>query len=109
MDIFAIAASGMQAATASLNVAAENIVAAGLQDSGGEGQDAPGATPHQPSRAVQFSLAGGGVGVTVAPQTTEDLGMSLIGLTLALDQFKANVKVFETGDRAMKTLLDLKA
>jgi flagellar hook protein FlgE len=109
MELFAIAASGMQAATASLDVAAENIAAAGLQDFGEDGQGAPAATPHQPSQAVQFSLAGGGVGVTVAPQTTADIGVSLIGLTLALDQFKANVKVFEAGDKAFKTLLDLKA
>jgi flagellar basal body rod protein FlgC len=111
MDLFGIAQSGMAAAEARLNVSAENIVAddpmAGIDPSG---QDGAAASPHQPLQLVQFSLAGGGVGTQVEPGAGGvDLGMEMVGQMLALDQFKASVRIFEAGDQAMKTLLDLKA
>jgi flagellar hook protein FlgE len=113
MDLTGIAASGMQAAEARLNVAAENIAGSDLQAQADPNSQAPAsdsqAKPLQALQLVQFSQADGGVGVQVLGQGAEDLPLSMIGLTLALNQFKANVKVFETADQETKTLLDLKA
>ncbi len=112
MNLFAIATSGRQAATARLNVSASN--AADIDPSsdsgfGGQASPVPPARPSQPQQLVQFSFADGGVGVQVRPTSVDDLGLDLVSQMQALDQFKANVKVFETGDQAMRSLLDLKA
>ena len=112
MNLFGIATSGMQAATARLNVAASNIANADLSSPTGfdnQGPAAAPAKPFQPKQLVQFSFPDGGVGFQVRPTAVDDLGMELVNQIQALDQFKANVKVFETGDQAMKSLLDLKA
>jgi hypothetical protein len=109
MNVFAIATSGMQAAVAGLEVSADNIA--------GSAEDSPmipdgGSTvapPHAAHQLVQFSLADGGVGVQVAPASGDDLGLDLVTQMMALDQFKANAQVFQTGEEAMKTLLNLKA
>jgi flagellar basal body rod protein FlgC len=111
MDVLAIAASGMQAAVARLEVSASNIAASGEETAmitnGQSGASAPAPIPMQ--QLVQFSLPDGGVGVQVGQASGEDLGLDLVTQMMALDQFKANAQVFQTGEEAMKTLLNLKA
>jgi flagellar basal body rod protein FlgC len=97
MDIFGIASSGMAAATARLNLAASHIASAGAQ--GPIDPVGPVAPPAKSSNLVQFG----------PPQDSVDLGLEMVNLTTALDQFKANVRVFEAGDKAMKAVLNIKA
>jgi flagellar basal body rod protein FlgC len=112
MDVFAISTSGMQAAVASLDVAASNV--ANSQDNlapggGGQGTPVTAAQPHASQQLVQFPLADGGVGFQTVPAGGDDLGLDMVTQMMAVEQFKANVAVFQTGEEAMKSLLSLKA
>jgi flagellar basal body rod protein FlgC len=110
MELFAISTSGMQAAVARLDVAASNIASSvedNLMPDGGS--PITQARPYAPQQLVQFSLAGGGVGFQAAPTAGGDLALDLVTQMLALEQFKANAEVFQTGEEAMKSLLSLKA
>jgi flagellar basal body rod protein FlgC len=109
MDLFAIAASGMQAAVARLDVSASNI-AAGAEDTAvSASTNGKPAQPAQSQQLIQFPLPDGGVGVQTAPGGSDDLGLDLVTQMMALDQFKANAEVFQTGEEAMKSLLSIKA
>ena len=113
MDVFAIATSGMQAAVARLDVSASNIVNSPLESAmsadGGHTAPITAAAPYVPQQVVQFPLADGGVGVQTQAQSGDDLGLDLVTQMMALEQFKANASVFQTGEDAMKSLLSLKA
>jgi flagellar hook protein FlgE len=108
MDLFAIATSGMQAAVASLDVSASNIAQDAQEATVGASSKAA-AKPAQSTQLLQFSLADGGVGFQTAQGGGNDLGLDLVTQMMALDQFKANAQVFQTGEDAMRTLLNLKA
>ncbi len=113
MDLFAIAASGMAAATARLNVAASNTLGAdqGTDTPPPAQTQPPAASPaYQQQQLVQFSVEGGGVGTQVQSSPSgDDPDLDLMDQTLSLIQFKANMKVFEAGDQAQKSLLNIKA
>jgi flagellar basal body rod protein FlgC len=111
MNIFSISASGMAAAAERLGVAAQNTVANTAADWAPTSSDGSGAAP-SPAPAlglVQFSLAGGGVGTEVEAQGPHDPVMDIVGQMQAIEAFKANVRVFEAGEKTLDTALDLKA
>ena len=135
MDVMSIAASGMAAAMARLNVSAANTTNAGSQgplDPGSPVAPVAPVSPYQAQQLLQTSRKDGGVATEVRKDSRKaqpaynpaslfansqglvampavDLGLELVNQTLAMDQFKANVRVFEAGDKAMKSLLDIKA
>ena len=137
MSVLSVSLSGMAAATARLNVSAQNVA---NSRSSGALPDAPsfkaGApTPYQPQQLVQFSLAadqGGGVATRVETQPVAveqgydptasyanaqgmvampivDPAVELVNQMQALQRFKANLKVFETSNDMLKAALNLKA
>jgi flagellar basal body rod protein FlgC len=108
-SIFAIAASGMSAATARLNVAAQNTAAAAWARPPTPDGSAPAPAPPPALGIVQFSLAAGGVGTSVQAQGADDPVMDIVGQMQALQAFKANVRVFEAGEKTLDAALDLKA
>jgi len=91
----AIALSGMNAASAGLQVSAHNI--ANLDTNGFRRQ-----------RVVQEASASGGVGVSFAQSS--EAGSSpetdMVGLLQAKNSFLANLAVFRTDDRMLGSLLD---
>ena len=107
-QVFAIALSGMQAATTQLDVAANNIANA----------DTPG---YKASRADLVELNTGGVGVAdiskdptpgvIQPDGKEgsnvDLARENINLTRAQILYSANAAVLKIGSRMTGTLLDM--
>jgi flagellar basal body rod protein FlgC len=107
MDLFAIATSGMQAAAARLDVSASNI--ARDTEETPVSSNGTAAQPAQSTQLLQFSLVDGGVGVQAVQGGSADLGLDLVTQMMALDQFKANAQVFQTGEDAMRSLLSIKA
>ncbi len=135
MDVTQIAASGMAAAVAQLNASAQNV--ANAQDQGPLDPASPAApvapvSPYQAQQVLQTARKDGGVDTQLARDGKKaqpaynpsspfadgaglvglpdiDLGLELVNQISAINQFKANVKVFEAGDEATKTLLDIKA
>jgi hypothetical protein len=108
MNIFSVAASGMAAAAERLNVAAQNTLAdfGPPAVAGGSGA---GPAPAPALGLVQFSLAGGGVGTEIQAQGAGDPVMDIVGQMQAIEAFKANVRVFEAGEKTLDAALDLKA
>lgn len=135
MDVMAIAASGMAAAAARLNVSAANTTNAqseGPLDPAGPAAAVAPVSPYQPQQLLQTPRKDGGVDTQVRREAKRaqpaynptspyadvnglvgvpavDLGLELVNQIMAIDQFKANVRVFEAGEKAAKTLLDIKA
>ena len=137
MSVINIAASGMAAAMARLNVSAQNVANSqsngALPDFQATAGAAPAPTAYAPLQLSQLSLPlsqGGGVGtqVTTSPngqQTTYDPSASYAdsrGLVAtpnvdpaieavnqieALNQFKASVNVFKVGEEMMAAALKL--
>ncbi len=137
MSVLSVSLSGMAAATARLNVSAQNVAnsltSGALPDAPAFKAGAP--TPYQPQQLVQFSLGaqqGGGVTTRIQAQPdgvqtgydpgasyanaqgmvampNVDLGVETVNQIQALQQFKANLKVFEAGDDMLKTALNLRA
>ena len=98
MNTIATALSGMNAALLHLDVSANNI--------------ANSLTPNYRRRDVtQQALPGGGVAAQVvqADSAGESLATDLVAQLSASYAFKANLKVLQTQDRVLGTLLDLKA
>ena len=107
-QVFAIALSGMQAASAQVDVAANNIANA----------DTPG---YKASRADLLELSTGGVGVAgtskdstpgpIQPDGKQgsnvDLARESINLTRAQILYSANAAVLKIGSRMTGTLLDM--
>ena len=101
-----ISLSGMQAASAMLNVTANNIA----------NLNTPG---FNPSRADLVELSGGGVGVTGTsfennPQTASstqtsnvDLPTEMVNLKLSQTLYDANAMVLKTADQMTGTLLNV--
>ena len=137
MSVLSVSLSGMAAATARLNVSAQNVAnsltSGALPDAPAFKAGAP--TPYQPQQLVQFSLGadqGGGVTTRVETQPgavetgydptasyanaqgmvampNVDPAVELVNQMQALQQFKANLKVFETSNDMLKAALNLKA
>jgi flagellar basal body rod protein FlgC len=93
MTAIEAAGRGMTAAATRLDAAASRIVGA-LPETDMTG-DVP---PRPPTLRAQVSLTAGG----------GDIASAVVDQASALTAFKANVATFETADRMMKTLLDLK-
>ena len=107
-QVFSIALSGMEAATAQLNVAANNIA----------NSETPG---YKASRADLVELSGGGVAVAeisqdpkpgpIQPDGKEgsnvDLARESISLTRSQILYSANAALLKIGDRMTGTLLDM--
>ena len=135
MDVTSIAASGMAAAVARLNVSAANTSGAQsegpLDPASQVAQTAP-VSPYQPQQLIQTARKDGGVDTETRKDSRKaqpaynpsspfadasglvgipavDLGLEMVNQIMAIDQFKANVRVFEAGDQATKSLLDIKA
>ncbi|HTK35386.1 MAG TPA: flagellar hook protein FlgE [Caulobacteraceae bacterium] len=89
MTTIETAGRGMMAAATRLDAAASRIVRA-LPETDMTGD--------VPALRAQVSLTAGG----------GDLASAVVDQASALTAFKANVATFETADRTMKTLLDLK-
>ncbi len=108
MSIFSIAGSGLAAAQAQLNVAAQNVA----------NLDTPG---YQARRADLVELSGGGVAVKgvskdPTPGATQpdggqgsnvDLAHEMINLTRAKLLYTANAAVLKIGQKTTGTLLDI--
>jgi flagellar basal-body rod protein FlgC len=135
MDVMAIAASGMAAAAARLNVSAANTAnagSAGPLDPASQAAAIAPVSPYQPQQLLQYARKDGGVGTEVRKDTRKaqpaynpassfadaqgmvampavDLGLELVNQVMAINAFKANVRVFEAGQQASKSLLDIKA
>ncbi len=137
MSVLSISLSGMDAAVAKLNVSASNVAnsrsSGALADAPRSTTAAP--TPYQPLQLVQFSIAGsqgGGVATTVQAQPNAvetaydpsasyadaqglvaspniDPAVEMVNQMQALQQFKANLKVFQAGEEMMTAALNLKA
>ena len=98
MNTIATALSGMNAASLRLATSANNV--------------ANSLTPGYKRQAtVQQAVPGGGVAATVtqADAEGESLAEDLVTQIDASYQFKANLKVLQTQDRLLGTLLDLRA
>jgi flagellar hook protein FlgE len=108
MDLFAIASSGMQAATAQLNASANNIA----------NLDTPG---YQAQRVDLVSLSGGGVAVgdvqtdhTPGPTQSDgaegsnvNFAGELLNMTRARLLYSANAAVIKVGQQMTGSLLDM--
>jgi len=96
MDVFSIASSGLQAASAKLNVTANNVVNA----------DTPGYTAR---RADTVELSTGGVAVESVQDTGQsvDLAQEMVDLSVEKHQYDANAMVVKTADRMLGRLLDV--
>jgi flagellar hook-associated protein FlgK len=94
-SISAIAGSGLQAARLGLDAAANNIANAGT----------PG---YRREQVLQQADPAGGVRAALAtlPAPGDDLAADLVGQRMAAYSFKAGVRVLQTADRMMGTLLD---
>ena len=94
-SLSSIALSGLSTAQLSLDVSAGNVANALT----------PGFRRQQ---VVQSAEPGGGVSGAVArlPQDGSDLAADLVGQQAAAYSFKANLKVLQTADRMMGSLLD---
>lgn len=97
MKLLSIAQSGLQAAQTRLDVSANNV--ANAQTEGFRALEVE-ATPQ----------AGGGVSTQVAPGPIPgvDLATELVQQRAASYDFKASLKMIETADRLMGSLLDVK-
>jgi flagellar hook protein FlgE len=96
MDLFAIAASGMNAAHAQLNVAANNIANA----------NTPG---YAARRADLVAAPSGGVQVAAEQSTgqTVHLANELVGLRQAALLYGANAMVIKTADQVYGSVLNI--
>ena len=126
--ITSIALSGMTAAGVRLQSAASNI--ANMNDQPPPpGSGAPGPAPYVPTQVVMVSIGSGvradvrpvqpGSALTYAPgpyadksalvaAPNVDLVANAIEPLLALDLFRASIRVLQTADRMQQTLVDLK-
>jgi flagellar basal-body rod protein FlgC len=136
MSVFDIALSGMAAATARLNVTAQNVANTDTVGPVGSAPNSPGpAAPpaYAPLQLVQFSTPiseGGGVETAVQtsanPTSTAydpssayanaqglvadpnvDLAMEAVNQIEAITQFKASLNVIKTGDEMLRAALKL--
>jgi flagellar basal body rod protein FlgC len=89
MSAFDISLSGLRASSAQFERAASNIVRASIPTLT-DGAASPSASPPPP-----LSLAG------------VDFGADLVGATLALANYRANIAVLKVADRITKDTLDL--
>lgn len=108
MNILAIAQSGMSAAEARLDVAAQNTVAA----SGSEPSQAGGTADAAPTAAlnlVQYSLADGGTATQVQAHGSDEPVMDMLNQMQAILAFQANVRAFQAGEKMLATTLSLSA
>jgi flagellar hook-associated protein FlgK len=94
-SITAIASSGLGAAWLGVDVAANNIANAMT----------PG---YRREQLLQQADPAGGVSASVTrlPQPGDDLAADLVGQQMAAYSFKANVRVLQTADSMMGSLLD---
>ncbi len=122
-----IAASGMAAAQTRMDVAAQNLANMNTQ-----GAVSGSPAPYRSQRADLISTIGGGVAASVrADSSTPELAydpsasfadpqgmvaapavdpaLQLIDMHVAMRQFQASVRVFETANRATKSLLDIRS
>ena len=117
MSVISIAASGLAAATAQLNVSAQNVVSS--PEDGATGS-APGGAPvgnaapshaYAPLQLVQFSVPldqGGGVQTATRPaQAADDPVTEAVSQIEALNQFKASADLFKAGEEMMAVALKL--
>ena len=102
-SVTAIAASGMQAASLRLELAAANIVsgeAAGSAVGGNASQPVTPLLAYDPN-APYANLQGA--------QPNDDLPANLVNLKLAETDFRASLLAYKTSDQMFKTLLDATA
>jgi len=97
-SISSIAMSGLSAASLRLDASANNI--ANVQTPG-----------HRRDMVIQEAQDGGGVATRIArsPQPGSDLAGDMVEQMSAAYAFKANLRVIQTQDAMMGTLLDARA
>lgn len=107
MNLFSIAQSGLDAASAQLNVAAQNVAAGSLQEPQPGEAGAPAPTPSL--SLVQFALPGGGVGTDVQQGGPDDPVADVLNEMQAFQAFKANLRIFQAGEETFDATLKMTA
>jgi flagellar basal-body rod protein FlgC len=132
MNAFAIARSGMNAASLRLDVSTSNVANMSSDGPLPDASNAAGFAPaYAPQRVDQVEVAGGGTAAkvtTVSPSSVPvfdpiapfadkngmvaapnvDLTNEVVQQITASNEFAANARVLQTASQMMKTLLDIK-